>query len=442
MKSFFALVPVAALVFLAFLAGSYAMFAETYTSGFLGNAFKAGQAVWDQYTKYRHPYFSRFHQKARTDERGVTIHDPERAQDGFTLYSSGHDQRAFLVSMEGEVVHEWGLPFSEIWDESSPVPYPMGDDLIYYRRVLPYPNGDLLVLYVASGDTPWGYGVARITKDSELVWKYLGQAHHDFDIGADGNVYLLTHEIGHDVIEEWTDLKPPRIDDYIEVLSPEGELLTKVSVTEALVKSRYKRLLTRLPGYVRDSGDYLHTNNIDIVEEADAAVFPYAEAGDVLISMRELGTGAIAVVDMDDEVVTWAQQGVFSGQHDPDIMPNGNILIFDNRGHFGDHGESRVMEYDPTTREIVWSYVGTEDHPFDSILRSVQQRLPNGNTLVTESDGGRLFEVTADGDLVWEFVNPVRGGEQDEFIPVISSGERVLPDFFEPDFLGTLTPAS
>jgi hypothetical protein len=442
MKFVLALVPVVALAFLAFLLGSYAMFAETYTSTFLGNAFKGGQAVWDRYTNYRHPFFSRFHQKARTEQRGVTLFDSERAQEGFTLYTSGHDQRAFLISMEGEVVHEWSLPFSRIWDETSPVKHPMADDLIYYRRALLYPNGDLLVLYVASGDTPWGYGVARITWDSELVWLYLGQAHHDMDIGSDGKIYLLTHEIGHDVIEEWTDLKPPRIDDFIVVLSPEGEELRKISVTEALVASRYRRLLTRLPGYVRDSGDYLHTNSIDIIEEAEAATFSHAEAGDVLISMRELGTGAIAVVDLDDEVMTWAQQGVFSGQHDPDILSNGNILIFDNRGHFGDFGESRVMEYDPETREIVWSYVGSEDHPFDSILRSVQERLPNGNTLITESDGGRLLEVAPNGDIVWEYVNPVRGGENDEFIPVISSGERILPDFLEPDLLAISTPES
>ncbi len=439
MKPNSTLVPVVALAFLAFVAGSYAMFAETFTSGFLGNAFKGGHAAWDQLTSYRHPYFSRFHQKARSNERGVTIYDPARAEDGFTLYTSGHDQRAFLVSMDGEVRHEWSLPFSQIWDESSPVKNPMADDLIYYRRALLYANGDLLVMYVASGDTPWGYGIARLNRDSELVWKYLGQAHHDFDIGEDGKVYTLTHEIGHDVIEAWTDLKPPRIDDYIVVLSPEGEELTKVSVTEALVNSRYKRLLTRLPGYVRDSGDYLHTNNIDIVEEADAADFPHAEAGDVLISMRELGTGAIGVVDLETETMTWAQQGVFSGQHDPDIMANGNILIFDNRGHFGDFGESRVMEYDPASREIVWSYVGDEEHPFDSILRSVQVRLPGGNTLITESDGGRLLEVAPNGDLVWEFINPVRGGEKDEFIPVISSGERILRDQLDADFLAMLT---
>ena len=204
MKFLNVLLPTIAVAFLAFLAGSYTMFAETFPSGYLSNAYQGGQALFDQQTNYRHPYFSRFYQKARTDQRGVTIYDPARTEEGFTLYTSGHDQRAFLISMNGEVLHEWDLPFSAIWNETSPVKAPLGDDYIYYRRAHLYPNGDLLVIYIASGDTPWGYGVARMTKDSEVVWSYLGQAHHDLDVGADGKVYLLTHEISQDVIEAWT----------------------------------------------------------------------------------------------------------------------------------------------------------------------------------------------------------------------------------------------
>ncbi len=442
MKFLNVLLPTLAVAFLAFLAGSYVMFAEAGPAAFLSNAYKAGQALIDQQTNYRHPYFSRFHQKARTDRRGVTIYDPEKAEDGFTLYTSGHDQRAFLISMNGDVMHEWDLPFSAIWNETSPVNAPLGDEYIYYRRAFLYPNGDLLVIYIASGDTPWGYGMARMSKESELVWSYLGQAHHDFDVGADGRIYLLTHEIRHDVIEEWTQLKPPRVDDFIVVLSPDGEELQKVDVTRALIDSTYGRMLTRIPWYAEQSGDYLHTNAIDVIEEADAEVFPFGKQGDVLISMRELATGAIAVVDMETEKFRWATMGSWAGQHDPDITEDGNILLFDNRGEFGEHGTARVIEFDPKTDGIVWKYSGSAEYPFESVLRSVQARLPNGNTLITESDGGRLFEVTPDKEIVWEFVNPVRGGENDEFIPIVSSGERIDPKSLDPDFLATLSKPS
>src|SRR3972149_8289690 len=42
-----------------------------------------------------------------------------------------------------------------------------------------------------------------------------------------------------------------------------------------------------------------------------------------------------------------------------------------------------------------------------SSLVSSAQRLPNGNTLITEGVGGRVFEVTAKHEIVWEYVNPV-----------------------------------
>jgi hypothetical protein len=436
------LMPVLAATFLAFVAGSFLMFTETFPAPYLANAYKGGRALLDQSTNYRHPYFSRFHQMARTDQRGVTIYDPARAQDGFTLYTSGHDQKAFLMSMNGEVLHEWHLPFSQVWNDSSPVKKPLADSHIYFRRAEMLPNGDLLVVYEASGDTPWGYGLAKMDKDSNLIWSYLEQAHHDLDVGADGNIYTLTHEIQTDVIEEYQHLAPPRVDDFVVVLSPDGEELKKVSVMEALVKSPYGRMLTRAAWYLKESGDYLHANAIDVIEAADAKAFPLAKPGQVLISMRELGTGTLAVLDLDEEVITWASQGSWVGQHDPDILPNGHLLLFDNRGSFTPYGHSRVIEFDPQTFQITWEYSGTEAHPFDSVLRSGQERLPNGNTLITESDGGRIFEVTPDQEIVWEYVNPVRGGDNDEYIPIVSWGLRIDPSTLEPDFLQSLTKPS
>ena len=83
------------------------------------------------------------------------------------------------------------------------------------------------------------------------------------------------------------------------------------------------------------------------------------------------------------------------GQHDPELLPNGHILLFDNHGNYlSPEGISRVIEIDPNTLGIVWQYAGTATRPLASDIRSEQQRLPNGNTLIVESDGGRLVEVT------------------------------------------------
>ena len=51
----------------------------------------------------------------------------------------------------------------------------------------------------------------------------------------------------------------------------------------------------------------------------------------------------------------------------------------------------------------MWQYTS---EGFFSKTRGSAQRLPGGNTLVSESDTGHVFEVTPDGDVVWRFANP------------------------------------
>jgi hypothetical protein len=109
----------------------------------------------------------------------------------------------------------------------------------------------------------------------------------------------------------------------------------------------------------------------------------------------------------------------------------GNILVFDNGGKAGygapnpgaptgrdyairDH--SRILEFDPLTLEIAWQYpargagmAGPGSSSFYSSFVSSAQRLPNGNTLVTEGQDGRFFEVTPENEVVWEYLSPYTG---------------------------------
>ncbi len=67
--------------------------------------------------------------------------------------------------------------------------------------------------------------------------------------------------------------------------------------------------------------------------------------------------------------------------------------------------------------EIVWQHTPKEAgllHPTDSNryyspFISSAQRLPNGNTLITEGSGGRIFEVTPEHEMVWEYISPYWG---------------------------------
>jgi Arylsulfotransferase (ASST) len=425
---------VVSIAFLGLIAGSYLVFADAGPGRLLTDAYRGGQALLDKWTKWNEPYPGEFWQPVRSQAKGVTVYDPQRAGNGFTLYSSGEGQKAVLISMTGEVLHEWHLPFSAVWDESAAVAKPQPDSLIYWRKVHLYPNGDLLAIYEAAGDTPWGYGLVKIDKDSRVIWKYLQHVHHDLDVGPDGKIYVLTHEVRSNVYRFFKHLEPPRIDDFVVVLSPEGKELQKVSVVDAFMASPYARMTNLVAWYSK--GDYFHTNDVDVLDPAVAAELAPGARQPVLVSMRELG--ALGILDLADQRFRWATRGSWVGQHDPDLLPNGHILLFDNAGNYGGGGPSRVIELDPRTQEIVWTYAGDADHPLYSIVRSAQERLANGNTLITESEGGRLVEVTPAGEIVWEYLNPVRGGEGGDKIAVVSWGQRIDPATLEPEFRATL----
>jgi hypothetical protein len=129
--------------------------------------------------------------------------------------------------------------------------------------------------------------------------------------------------------------------------------------------------------------------------------------------------------------------GQFVGQHHAHMIPRdlpgeGNILVFDNGGESGYGGpngypryerkDSRIIEFNPVTFDIVWEYA-TEN--FFSHFISSAQRLPNGNTLITEGSKGHIFEVTPDKKIVWEFISPFKHESGNEVYRAI----RVPPEW-------------
>jgi hypothetical protein len=137
--------------------------------------------------------------------------------------------------------------------------------------------------------------------------------------------------------------------------------------------------------------------------------------------LRNINT--IAVIDPKTDRTKWALTGPFAKQHDADWLPNGNIMVFDNAGGDPTCGRSRILEIDPRSQAVVWSYAGCEGPTFDSYIRGMQQ-LPNGNLLVTEATGGRAFEVTREGRIVWEYVNRLYERAGGARVGLITHAER------------------
>jgi hypothetical protein len=132
--------------------------------------------------------------------------------------------------------------------------------------------------------------------------------------------------------------------------------------------------------------------------------------GNLLLSFRDIST--VVMINRATGAVYWKLGAPpLAGQHAPHLLANGNVLLFDNGPHRLDHSFpfSRVLEIDPATEAIVWKYQETRVADFFSPRLSNAQRLPNGNTLINEGWFGRFFEVTREGSVVWEYVNPYFG---------------------------------
>ncbi|MFQ5456562.1 MAG: arylsulfotransferase family protein [Nitrospirota bacterium] len=357
------------------------------------------------------PYLQGYFQAPKGQK--VTIYKPDMAYQGFNLYCSGHRTEAGIMDMEGNILHTWHKDINEVW----PGKY-RGINTTHWRRVHLLDNGELLAIFE-------NIGLIKLDKNSNLLWKFEGRAHHHLQLDEEGNIYVLTRKKkriarirkGKDIYEE-----------FITVLDPEGHVLREISLLESFENSQYSNWLNYLK--INPNEDIFHTNTIQLFDGSLESRSNLFKKGNVLVSVRNINT--IAIIDMDDNRVIWAQDGIENNlwiqMHEPVLLDNGHILIFDNLGNTNGYGRSKVIEFDPLNKEIFWQYSGTKEKPFESPTCGTNQRLPNGNTLITETDYGRAFEVTMEGKIVWEYISPHRAGKDNEFIATLLHLHRIEPD--------------
>ena len=154
--------------------------------------------------------------------------------------------------------------------------------------------------------------------------------------------------------------------------------------------------------------DLFHANSVEWMSqphlEAENAIY---DRGNVLVSLRH--QDAVVIIDWEERRLVWMWgRGELSGPHDATVLENGNILIFDNGVR---RRWTRIVELDPIEKRIVWEYKAPNPKDFFTASKGSSQRLPNGNTLITNSDHGQAFEVTTEGDIVWDYLNPHLRGD-------------------------------
>jgi outer membrane protein assembly factor BamB len=150
--------------------------------------------------------------------------------------------------------------------------------------------------------------------------------------------------------------------------------------------------------------DYFHLNCLTIIPpNALESKNPVFHRGNWLISL--LHGSMVFILDKDTKKILWHMaandvQGGLQGQHSVSMLPDGDILLFENGV---DRKASRILIIDPLTFQIKWEY---QHANFYSENIGFVQVLDNGNFLVTESNQGHGFELTPDKKIVWEYYSP------------------------------------
>jgi Arylsulfotransferase (ASST) len=351
---------------------------------------------------------SRHLMASRHKGAGLVQHVEGESMPGVTLMESMFDDRVGLrlVDHQGNTLHTWDAIYSEIAPNTDILledRIPTNDWEVSVHGAVLYPNGD--VVFNLSGIT-----MVRMNACGEVVWKLPAVVHHSMHVAEDGNIWTLGRVYYLDQGNpKFPGMRPEFEDNLVLEVTPEGEILREISLLEILyandlIGAMFPTGHELVDGYTME--DVIHTNDVEILSSADAPAFPLFEAGDALVSLRNLNL--LIVFDPDTGVVKWSQTGPWLRQHDPDFLPDGRILVFDNRVDGANGrllGGSRIVAMDPVTREVEIIYEGTAETPFYTKAQGKVDLLDNGNFLITESYGGRVFEVTPDGTTVWSFIN-------------------------------------
>lgn len=441
-----------------------------------------------------------------TAKRGL-VSNSDKATPGYILFSPSDYSSYYLMTLDGEVVHEW-----------------KGDmeTFIAYLQ----PNGNI-IRGTRDPDFPTFNGggqagrIQEVTWDGEVIWdfEYATEdhlTHHDLAILPNGNVLAIAWEVvtreeaakrgkspehlpnsglwmdhiieveptkpqGGNIVWEWhmsdhlvqdfdeskdnygvISENPGKLDFNLHMLRPQmpQEQLEKMQEADHLPDN-----LTA-DNWLSEWG---HTNTLDYNAELDQIVFGSLEFSEIYVidhsTSTEEAKGSVGGKwgKGGDFLYRWGNpqnydrgdstdQKLFN-QHDvkwiPDGYPGaGNLSIYNNNvpyqpsalpnlfyvfGGVKDHtavplktwgNYSAIEELTPAMSEdrsyrleenaaygpgaAKRSYAAPDKFSFHSPFISGAHRMPNGNTFITEGATGRFFEVTPEGEKVWEYYNPYK----------------------------------
>lgn len=398
---------------------------------------------------------------------GTTVYDPEKCWNGYTVFQtnmhSGANAAAALIDMNGNTVNLWkrldGFP-----NKILPGGYILGSTGM---RDPQYGFQDMLDLVQVDweGNIVWQFSQYELVKDPEQKPRWMARQHHDYQREGNPVGYYVPGmdpllDKGNTIILCHRNVKDSRIsdklllDDTIIEVTWDGEIVWEWKCSDHFDELGFseeaRNTMARNPNVMgrgqSSVGDWMHMNSVSLLgpnrwyEQGDERFHP----DNIIWSGRQ--TNIMGIIDKRTGQIVWQlgpdysatpalkKLGWIIGQHHAHIIPRGlpgegNILVYDNGGTAG-YGApnpgsptgvnnalrdySRVLEIDPITLEVVWrcggggmpgGEPGQNVRLYSNFICSAQ-RLPNGNTLITEGGSGRIIEVTPEPEIVWEYISP------------------------------------
>ncbi len=331
------------------------------------------------------------------DVKGLLMRiDREKMIDGWRLLVGAFavdgeiENAVVLLSPDLEAVKVWILDEVPIGDLE---PRPKHRKFVHGLSVLR--DGSLIFTFDGS------ISLQRIDACGKRQWAIGGEYHHAVTLDDTGEtVWTFDSE-----------------DTIVQVAVEDGSILRRFSMDDVIASNPMIDILEISRQHSSDLGENtrntkgiwtkntFHLNDVDPLPAAIADRFGDFDTGDLAVSARNLNL--VFVVDPDTLEVKWWRSGAMQRQHDPDWLPNGEIMVLNNRMS---RDFSEIISIDPETFERTTLFDGRKND-FYTRIRGKLQRTADGTLVVTSSQQGRAFEVNRDGDVVFEIVNTKPGSD-------------------------------
>ncbi|MBP7462168.1 MAG: aryl-sulfate sulfotransferase [Candidatus Delongbacteria bacterium] len=366
----------------------------------------------------------------------------DTTSDGYTLFAPNGSRYTYLIDMNGNTVHSWSHTRS-------------GGYSVYLLE-----NGHIMRTAEASNSTFGGGGsagyVQEIDWNGNVVWEYCYSsstylAHHDIEPMPNGNVLIIAWEIKSATQAKAAGSKQSSTlwPDHVVEVNSSSQIVWQWHAWDHLVQdydsskpnygvvAEHPELLDLNlragSGGPGGGGDWLHMNGISYNPELDQIAITSHYMNEVYVIDHSTTTAEAASHSGGksgkggDILYRWgcpSNYDVSGTQYlcvthcafwiPSDCPGAGNLMIFNNGTNSRKSGVYEIQLplqsdgtyrwttgqcYEPTTP--TWSYTGNSS--FYSSNQGCCQRLPNGNTLITDPDNGHLFEVNSAGQIQWEY---------------------------------------